>query len=376
MFSSAVLLSATLGFVRAHTIFQRVHVNGVDQGYLNGVRYPSYNGPITNVTDPSVICNGGPNTLVTPFSQTIINVPAGGTFVAEWHHGLQPNGYDPTDPADPIDPSHLGPVMAYMAAVPSALQTDVTGLKWFKIWEDGFDGTNWGVTRLVSAEGLQTFTIPSCIPPGNYFLRAEIIALHGASTYPGAQLYMECAQINVTGGGTAKPATVSFPGAYAGTDPYVQLQWSACRLLLLMLLLVTTLLSGITINIYYPAVTNYTIPGPPVFTCDGSSATTSATGATSTTTTTTSKAATTTTTSKATTTTTTKVRIVLSESGLSYRGGNAELLLNQATTTTTTPASTATGTVPEYGQVGGTFCINFYEPSFDQSFVCSDSAVD
>ncbi|KAG8858395.1 hypothetical protein FRB96_005280 [Tulasnella sp. 330] len=335
MFSSAVLLSATLGFVRAHTIFQRVHVDGVDQGYLNGVRYPSYNGPITNVTDPSVICNGGPNPLVTPFSQTIINVPAGGTFVAEWHHGLQPNGYDPTDPADPIDPSHLGPVMAYMAAVPSALQTDVTGLKWFKIWEDGFDGTNWGVTRLVSAEGLQTFTIPSCIPPGNYFLRAEIIALHGASTYPGAQLYMECAQINVTGGGTAKPATVSFPGAYAGTDPYVQLQ------------------CGITINIYYPAVTNYTIPGPPVFTCDGSSATTSATGATSTTTTTTSKAATTTTTSKATTTTTTK-----------------------ATTTTTTPASTATGTVPEYGQVGGTFCINFYEPSFDQSFVCSDSAVD
>jgi cellulase len=30
---------------------------------------------------------------------------------------------------------------------------------------------------------------------------------------------MECAQINVTGGGSASPATVSFPGAYSGTDP-------------------------------------------------------------------------------------------------------------------------------------------------------------
>jgi hypothetical protein len=55
-----------------------------------------------------------------------------------------------------------------------------------------------------------------------------------ASTYPGAQIYvsfltnpnlvlillkLECAQINVTGGGTKVPAGVSFPGAYKGTDP-------------------------------------------------------------------------------------------------------------------------------------------------------------
>ena len=40
-------------------------------------------------------------------------------------------------------------------------------------------------------------------------------ALHAAMTYPGAQLYMECAQLQITGGsGTKTPATVSFPGAY------------------------------------------------------------------------------------------------------------------------------------------------------------------
>ena len=63
-------------------------------------------------------------------------------------------------------------------------------------------------------------------------------ALHAASSYPGAQFYMECAQLQITGGTGAKtPSTVSFPGAYHGTDP------------------------GIKLSIYYPPVTNYTIPG-------------------------------------------------------------------------------------------------------------------
>ncbi|KAG8989697.1 hypothetical protein FRB93_003554 [Tulasnella sp. JGI-2019a] len=196
MLSSTVLFSAALGLVNAHTIFQRVYVNGVDQGWTTGVRYPSYDGPITNVSSTDIICNGGPNPLVTPYSQTVIDIPAGATVTGEWHHGLQPDGYNPSDLADPIDISHLGPVMAYMAAVPSALQTDVTDLKWFKIWEDGFDGTYWGVNRLYNAHGLQNFTIPTCIPAGNYFLRLEIIALHGASVYPGAQFYVRVSKFD------------------------------------------------------------------------------------------------------------------------------------------------------------------------------------
>lgn len=55
---------------------------------------------------------------------------------------------------------------------------------------------------------------------------------------------MECAQINVTGGSGAKtPSTVSFPGAYKADD------------------------KGILINIYYPVITSYTVPGPAKFTC-------------------------------------------------------------------------------------------------------------
>ncbi|KAG8957572.1 hypothetical protein FRC00_003792 [Tulasnella sp. 408] len=228
--SSLAVLALSVASAQAHAIFQRVHVNGVDQGLVKGIRYPDYNGPITDVDSNDIICNGGVNPLHTPLPTDIINIPAGASVAAEWHHGLNTNpGLDPSDSSDPIDSSHKGPIMAYLAKVDSALTTTVTGLQWFKIWEDGFhsDGT-WAVDTMIANKGLVNFTIPTCIPPGNYLLRVELIALHGASVYPGAQFYMECAQINVTGGGTASPATVSFPGAYHGTDPCDKLHhpWS------------------------------------------------------------------------------------------------------------------------------------------------------
>ncbi|KAG6858928.1 hypothetical protein C0991_001709, partial [Blastosporella zonata] len=63
------------------------------------------------------------------------------------------------------------------AAIPNATQTDVTGLKWFKIYEDGLDAAaqTWGVDRMIANAGKVTFTIPSCIAPGQYLLRHEII---------------------------------------------------------------------------------------------------------------------------------------------------------------------------------------------------------
>ncbi|KAF8600433.1 hypothetical protein BDV93DRAFT_588247 [Ceratobasidium sp. AG-I] len=299
MKSQAIAASLTLLIAQAsaHTIFQELYVNGVSAGHNVGIRVPSYNGPITDVTSNDIICNGGPNPIVTPYDKTVISVPAGATITHEWHHGG--SGPDPTDSADPIDASHLGPVMVYLAKVPDATQETVTGLQWFKIAEDGMDANSvWGVNRLITNAGKATAVIPKCIPSGNYLLRAEIIALHGASSYPGAQFYMECAQINVTGGGSTSPATVSFPGAYSGTDP------------------------GVLVNIYYPPLTSYTIPGPRPFTCDGSAATSTAT--TTKTTTTTTKAST------STTTTTTK-----------------------ASTTSTSATPTSTGTVAKYGQCGG-----------------------
>lgn len=148
--------------------------------------------------------------------------------------------------------------MAYLKKVTDATTDTGVGDGWFKISEDGYDASTekWGVDNLIATAGLQTITIPTCLEDGQYLIRTELIALHGASTANGAQFYGGCGQISVTGGTTAKtPSTVSFPGAYSATDP------------------------GILIEIYYPKLTNYTAPGPSVFTCDGSS--TSSSGSTS-----------------------------------------------------------------------------------------------
>ncbi|KAF5360683.1 hypothetical protein D9756_004867 [Leucocoprinus leucothites] len=237
----AASLVSLLSVASAHTIFQELYVNGASQGHLTGIRAPDYDGPIMDVTSNDIICNGGINPYHQPVSQAVIDVPAGAQVTAEWHHTL--NGADPSDSADPIDSSHKGPVLAYLAKVPDATQSDVTGLKWFKIYHDGYNSGTWAVDKLISNKGKVSFAIPKCIESGQYLLRVELIALHAAGSYPGAQFYMECAQINITGGsGSASPATVSFPGAYKGSDP------------------------GITINIY-SSLTGYTIPGPNVFSC-------------------------------------------------------------------------------------------------------------
>lgn len=82
--------------------------------------------------------------------------------------------------------------------------------------------------------------IPKDLAPGDYLLRAEAIALHAAGSEGGAQFYMTCYQITVSGDGTATAETVSIPGAYKAADP------------------------GIEINIYQ-AMTEYVAPGPAVY---------------------------------------------------------------------------------------------------------------
>jgi cellulase len=53
----------------------------------------------------------------------------------------------------------------------------VTGLKWFKIQEEGYNPSTgkWAVDNLVTNKGKYTFSIPSCIEPGDYLMRHELI---------------------------------------------------------------------------------------------------------------------------------------------------------------------------------------------------------
>ena len=103
MKSTTYLLSIILlvGSASAHTIFQQLWVNGVGQGYNNGIRVPDYDGvriqlarvsatklmlclqPITDVTSNDLICNGGINPYHQPLSKSILTVPAGAQVTAE-----------------------------------------------------------------------------------------------------------------------------------------------------------------------------------------------------------------------------------------------------------------------------------------------------
>lgn len=175
----------------------------------------------------------------------------------------QPGDRKCSNPA--IGGNHYGPVMVYLSKVSDA-KTNVGDGSWFKVAEDGYNTATkkWGTVclppplslpnlhiskclQLTSQDllndncGKRSFKVPSNIAPGNYLLRAEAIALHAAQSAGGAQLYMTCFQINVSGSGTANPAGVKFPGAYKATDP------------------------GILINIYN-TITSYIIPGPAVYT--------------------------------------------------------------------------------------------------------------
>lgn len=91
-----------------------------------------------------------------------------------------------------IDSSHKGPIITYLAKVSDATQTSVTGLKWFKIAEQGYNPSTktWAVDDLIKKKGMWDIKIPACIASGQYLMRHELIALHSASSYPGAQFYV------------------------------------------------------------------------------------------------------------------------------------------------------------------------------------------
>jgi len=87
----------------AHSIFQKVSVNGADQGQLRGVRAPASNFPIENVNHADFACN----TNLVYKDNTVITIPAGANVGAWWGHEIGgPAG--PNDPDHPIAASHKG----------------------------------------------------------------------------------------------------------------------------------------------------------------------------------------------------------------------------------------------------------------------------
>ncbi|KAI2782532.1 glycoside hydrolase family 61 protein [Daldinia loculata] len=222
---------ALVAAVQAHYTFPALVANGGSTDKWEYVRkttnYQS-NGPVTDVSSEQFRCyqlaagNEGAKTMTVAAGSTV-------GFTAD------------------ASVSHPGTLQFYMAKVPAGQKADSwdgSGAVWFKIFSQGPNISPSGLTWPSQGATQVTTKIPSCIPAGDYLLRVEHIALHSAGSVGGAQTYISCAQLTVTGGGSKTPTDlVSFPGAYKATDP------------------------GILINIYYPVPTSYTAPGPAVFTC-------------------------------------------------------------------------------------------------------------
>ncbi|KFY07975.1 hypothetical protein V492_06648 [Pseudogymnoascus sp. VKM F-4246] len=228
--SSFLLLFA--GMTSAHTTMQYDFANGQENS--GNIRKPPNNNPVTNVNSADMACNVNGNN---PASQ-IAATSAGSSVTFEWHWEDRST--------EAIAETHKGPIITWMAKVGSATsEQNPSGLNWFKIAQTGLSGSTWAVDTLRSNGGKWTFTIPSSIQAGEYLVRQEIIALHSAYSSGGAQFYIGCAQIKVTGGGSASPATYKIPGVYNANDP------------------------SILINIYngqgQPYPSSYNIPGPAVF---------------------------------------------------------------------------------------------------------------
>ncbi|KAI1448401.1 glycoside hydrolase family 61 protein [Annulohypoxylon stygium] len=203
------------------------------------------NGPVTDVNSDAIRCyqraaGGAPDTT---------DVKAGGqiTWVAA-PNIYHPGGYCPLWLFMNKTNTSVYTLSAYMAKVPSgktAADFDGSGAVWFKVYQDMPMASGGQYTWPSNGKSQIAFTIPQCLADGEYLFRIEHVALHSASAAGGAQFYISCAQVRVSGGsGTAQPSQlVSFPGAYKATDP------------------------GLMINIYNNGGKEYQPAGPGVFTC-------------------------------------------------------------------------------------------------------------
>jgi len=222
-------LGALLSQTSAHYTFPSLVVGGTTTAAWVNVRQTNnYNSrdPVTDVTSADFRCYDS----VTKPTASTISVAAGSQL------GIMSDGTI----------YHPGVANVYMARVPSS-STAATwagdGAVWFKVYQIPAV-TNGGTSITFPSYNLAgiSFTIPKSLPTGQYLVRMEHIALHSASTFAGAQFYISCGQLSVTGGGSGTPGPlVSIPGVYTGKEP------------------------GILINIYYPIPANYTQPGPAVW---------------------------------------------------------------------------------------------------------------
>lgn len=174
--------------------------------------------PVRDHSSPNVACNdpGSPAKLYA-------EAPAGSTISACYNNPWAHNS---------------GPLTVYMAECTNGdctTMTDLTNVKWFAIYKEGTTGGKWATQAYMgSNSNCITHIIPKTLKPGNYLIRHETINLAVIEYYANVSIYslrnstnlvsrlvfhflcswpssklpanmLQCANIKVTGSGTATP---------------------------------------------------------------------------------------------------------------------------------------------------------------------------
>ncbi|KAJ4012292.1 hypothetical protein NW752_007966 [Fusarium irregulare] len=216
-------LSAVLGLasaVSAHYTFDKLTIGGQQEGtdnqyirkHQNGYMPMKFkNAPEGSISpnDKDFVCNKGSTA-----APDVFKVKAGdevGLKQAFGGTGMQ----------------HPGPIQVYAAKVDNAATADPSNLDWYKIHQglvcktgspEQLRGPSWCSWDEDSVH----FKIPSTLPDGQYIVRGEHIALHGAHGGE-AEFYTACAQLEISGNSaTSIPGdSVKIPGVYKQDDPAV-----------------------------------------------------------------------------------------------------------------------------------------------------------
>ncbi len=215
-------------------------------------QWSDYN-PTTSATDAKLRCNGG-----TSATENASAAP-GDTITAIWGQWTHSQG----------------PILVWLYKCAGAFSScDGSGAGWFKIDEAGFHGdgvkvfldtetpSGWDIAKLVGGNKQWSSKIPAGLAPGNYLVRHELIALHQANA---PQFYAECAQLTVTGSGTAQPDAsykAAIPGYCSQNDANIKVSNDVET---------TTKAKSCTADSFKVPINDhslpqtYKIPGPPVF---------------------------------------------------------------------------------------------------------------
>ncbi|KAG2415903.1 hypothetical protein HFD88_007095 [Aspergillus terreus] len=221
----ALALASLVAAVSAHYTFDVLVVDGQEtsswQYIRENTRAEKYmptkfiNSPSITPLDSDFTCNEGANTNAG--KTEVATVAAGSELAMKLAYGARIQ--------------HPGPAQVYMSKAPGDVKDYDGSGDWFKIYQDtvctpGVELTeggwcSWDKDRI-------SFKIPASTPPGQYLVRAEHIALHGAHGGE-AEFYYSCAQVEVTGSGSGEPSpVVKIPGVYAQDDEAVNFSvWGA-----------------------------------------------------------------------------------------------------------------------------------------------------